>query len=136
MLTVETLSQLRGLLSERGILALNFVSFFQSGRNPALASVAKTVGQVFPDWLAFVSEPGEEFNDFIFVAANRPLDLAPKTLSNEQVAWLQERKIAVDPSQGMILTDNLNPLEHLQTAKAEKYRQILVDWFGAELLVR
>ena len=136
LLTVETLSQLRGLLSERGILALNFVSFFQSGRNPALASVAKTVGQVFPDWLAFVSEPGEEFNDFIFVAANRPLDLAPKTLSNEQVAWLQERKIAVDPSQGMILTDNLNPLEHLQTAKAEKYRQILVDWFGAELLVR
>ncbi|MFZ4701634.1 MAG: fused MFS/spermidine synthase, partial [Candidatus Methylumidiphilus sp.] len=136
LLTVETLTQLRGLLSSHGILALNFVSFSQNGRNAALASVARTVGEVFPQVSAFVSEPGEDFNDFIFVAANRPLDLAPQTLTAEQVAWLQSRVIAVDPSQGVVLTDNLNPLEHLQTAKAEKYRQTLVGWFGTDLLVR
>ncbi len=30
----------------------------------------------------------------------------------------------------------LNPLEHLQTAKAEYYRYVIVDGFGPELLVR
>ena len=62
--------------------------------------------------------------------------MASNPLSTDQAAWLQDRVITVDKSQGFILTDNLNPLEHLQTAKAEKYRQILVGWFGADLLVR
>ena len=136
LLTVETLTQLQGLLSDHGILALNFVSFFQEGRNTALVSVAKTIGQVFSHKLAFVSEPGDDFNDFIFVAANKPLDLKSKSLSIDQVAWLQDRLIDVDPKQGLILTDNFNPLEYLQIAKAEKYRQVLVGWFGAEILVR
>jgi len=136
LLTVETLTQLRGLLSDRGILALNFVSFLQGGHNAALASVARTIGEVFPHLSVFISEPGEVFNDFIFVAASHPIDMASNPLSTDQAAWLQDRVITVDKSQGFILTDNLNPLEHLQTAKAEKYRQILVGWFGADLLVR
>jgi spermidine synthase len=40
LLTVETLSQLRGLLSDQGILALNFVAFLQDGRNAALARIS------------------------------------------------------------------------------------------------
>jgi hypothetical protein len=42
----------------------------------------------------------------------------------------------LDEAQGVILTDDFNPLERLQTRKAEHYRRILVDWFGTDLLVR
>jgi spermidine synthase len=135
LLTVETLAQLRGLLSEHGILALNFVSFAHP-HNPALASVAKTVGQVFPHFKVFISEPGDDFNDFIFLAGSHPVDAAAPTLTEEQAGWLQKRAFTVDTSEGVLLTDNLNPLEHLQTAKAEYYRRVVVDWFGLELLVR
>lgn len=136
LLTVETLAQLRGLLSEHGLLALNFVAFSQSGQNTALASVARTIAQVFPHQSVFVSEPGKDFNDFIFLAASRPINLESQALDVEQTAWLQSRLYPVDPAQGTVLTDNLNPLEHLQTRKAEHYRHVLVDWFGADLLVR
>ncbi len=136
LLTVETLKQLRGLLSEQGILALNFVAFAQGGKNPALASVARTLAQVYPQQTVFISEPDDDFNDYIFLAANRALDLHAKTLLPEQVDWLQKRLISVDQSRGVILTDNLNPLEHLQTAKAEHYRRFVVDWLGPDLLVR
>ncbi|PZN83486.1 MAG: SAM-dependent methyltransferase [Candidatus Methylumidiphilus alinenensis] len=136
LLTVETLTQLRGLLSDQGILALNFVSFYQGGHNAALASVARTVSEVFPHLSVFISETGEDFNDFIFLAGKRAIDLDSKSLSTDQASWLQKRLVNVDKSQGSILTDNLNPLEHMQIAKAEKYRQILVGWFGADLLVR
>ncbi len=136
LLTTETLAQLRGLLSEQGILALNFVAFSHGQHNTALASVARTIAQVFPQQSVFVSDPGRDFNDFIFLASNQAIDLNSKSLLADQVAWLKERLFPVDASQGVILTDNLNPLEHLQTAKAEHYRHVIVDWFGPELLVR
>jgi spermidine synthase len=136
LLTVETLSQLRGLLSEQGVLALNFVAFFQDGRNLALASVARTIAQVFPHHSVFISEPGKDFNDFIFLASGNPIDLGSPTLDAGQAAWLKNRSIALDEGQGVILTDDFNPLERLQARKAEHYRRILVDWFGRDLLVR
>jgi len=133
-LTVETLSQLRGLLSEQGILALNFVAFFEDGRNAALASVARTIAQVFPHYSVFVSEPGKDFNDFIFLASGNPIDLGSHTAG--QTTWLKNRSISLDEAQGVILTDNFNPLEQMQTRKAEHYRSMLVNWFGTDLLVR
>ena len=136
LLTVETLTQLRGLLSEQGILALNFVAFFEDGRNAALASVARTIAQVFPHHSVFVSEPGKDFNDFIFLASSIPIDLGSPTLDAGQAAWLKNRSISLDEAQGVILTDDFNPLERLQTRKAEHYRRILVNWFGTDLLVR
>jgi spermidine synthase len=136
LLTVEALQQLRGLLSEHGVLAVNFVSFLSGGRNPALASVAKTVSEVFPHYSVFASEPGDDFNDFIFLASRQSIDLSSPALSQEQTAWLQARALTVEPTNGSVLTDNLNPLEHLQTAKAEHYRHVVIDWFGPELLLR
>jgi spermidine synthase len=135
LLTVEALTQLRSLLSKNGILALNFVAFSQ-GNNAGLASVAKTLGEVFAEQTVFISEPGKDFNDFIFLASNQAIDLNANTLSADQVSWLQTRKFNVDKTQGLVLTDNFNPLEHLQVHKAEYYRRFLVDWLGADLLVR
>ncbi|MEI7994837.1 MAG: fused MFS/spermidine synthase [Methylococcaceae bacterium] len=135
LLTVETLSQLRGLLSDRGILALNFVGF-ASDKSASLSSVSRTIEQVFPHQSVFIAEPGEDYNDFIFLASSRPIDLATKSLLPDQVAWLQNRVYTVNKTQGYLLKDNLNPLEHLQIEKSEHYRHVLVDWFGADLLVR
>jgi spermidine synthase len=136
LLTVETLQQIKGLLSPEGIMALNFVAFGKGQGQQALASVSKTVAQVFSNQTLFISEPGEDFNDFIFLAGSQPIDLASKSLSYEQADWLNKRKYPLDASNGIILTDNLNPLEHLQARKSEHYRHVLVDWLGPELLVR
>jgi spermidine synthase len=137
LLTVETLVQLRGLLSDQGMLALNFVAFAKGEHANALAAVSKTLAAVFPQQSVFISEPGRDFNDFIFLATkHQAINLDAKTLLDSQSAWLKERLFPVDNRDGVLLTDNLNPLEHLQTAKAEHYRHVIVDWFGPELLVR
>jgi spermidine synthase len=136
LLTVEALSQLRGLLSDRGLLALNFVAFADDGHNAALASVARTLGQVFPHYSVFASNPGADFDDFIFLAGSRPIDLDSPALDAGQAAWLKKRLFPVDETRGVVLTDNFNPLERLQTRKAEHYRRVLVEWFGTDLLVR
>ena len=89
LLTVETLQQLRSLMTDEGILALNFVSFLQDGKNKALASVARTISKVFPHYSVFISEPGEDFNDFIFLASKDPINLDAKMLSVKQQQWME-----------------------------------------------
>lgn len=136
LLTLETLQQLKALLAPDGLLALNFVAFSQGDGERALASVAKTLAQVLPQQSLFISEPGEEFNDFIFLAGNQTLNLQSPKLTAQQRDWLTIRKFIINAENGLVLTDNYNPLEHLQTSKSEHYRDVLVEWFGQDLLVR
>ncbi|MCB1948186.1 fused MFS/spermidine synthase [Nitrosomonas sp.] len=136
LLTVESMLQLQSLLSENGIVALNFVAFFEDGRNAALASVAKTLARVFPYQIALISEPGREFNDFIFIASNQRIDVDTVGLNSQQRNWFKQRLVTLDQTQGFILTDNLNPLESLQTRKSEQYRLMMVDFFGLTQFIR
>lgn len=136
LMTLEALSQMHALLSKQGILALNFVSFLDDGKNIALASVAKTLAQVFPYQLTFISEPDSDFNDFIFIASSQAISIESNALKPEQNAWLKKRLLHLDPQAGVILTDNFNPLEHLQTKKSEHYRRMLVDSIGTEIFIR
>ncbi len=136
LLTLETMQQLHALLSEQGVLALNFVSFYEDGNNAALASVAKTLAQVFPHQQVFISDPDHDFNDFIFLATNHAISLAPEAIGHAQSDWLNERRININQSRGVLLTDNLNPLEKLQTRKSEHYRRMIVEMVGLDHLIR
>ncbi|CCE23555.1 fused MFS/spermidine synthase [Methylotuvimicrobium alcaliphilum] len=135
LLTLETLMQLKGLLDEQGILALNFVSFTQ-GNNEALSSVAKTLDQVFSRQIVFFSQPRENFNDFIFLASDAAIESDSPQLKPSERLWLKQRRYQVPQDQGIVLTDNFNPLEQMQVYKAEHYRNVVVGWFGADLLLR
>ena len=79
---------------------------------------------------------GEDFNDFIFLASQEQVDVEASSLSAEQKEWLNQRKFSVESEQGIVLTDDFNPLEHMQVGKSEHYRDVLVSWFGNELLIR
>jgi spermidine synthase len=136
LLTKEALSQIQTILSEKGLLALNFVSFLGDGTNIALASVAKTLAEVFPHQLVFISEPDVDFNDFIFIASNQSVNIDDGALNPDQSAWLKKRLLNLDRQAGIVLTDNFNPLEHFQTKKSEYYRRMLVDSFGTEFFIR
>lgn len=136
LLTVETLTRLRQLMSPQGIMALNFVGFADGPNSTALASVAKTIAQVFPQQKTFISEPGKQFNDFIFLAGQHLTDTDFNQLNTQQLAWLKSREVTVNTDKGVVLNDNLNPLEHLQIAKAERYRRFIVEWLGPHLLLR
>lgn len=136
LLTVETLQQLSGLLSKQGMLALNFVSFSDNGKNPALNSVAKTLAQVFPHQQVFVSNLDDDFNDFIFLATHEAINLEAAGLAGRNYNWLKQRLLTLDQTQGVVLTDNLSQLEQLQIRKSEHYRRMIVDSLGMNHFVR
>jgi hypothetical protein len=65
-----------------------------------------------------------------------PIDFNTRALRPGQIAWLKQRLLVVDQTRGVLLTNNFNPLEHLQIRKAKHYRYTLAGWLGADLLVR
>ena len=136
LLTLETLQQLKGLLTENGVLAVNFIGFGSGPNASALASVARTLDAVFPQQAVFISEVGQAFADFIFLASQQPLTLTASSLTPTENQWLQQHRFTIDAQHAQLLTDNLNPLEQLQIAKSEHYRQVMLAWFGPQLLIR
>lgn len=135
LLTVEALAELSRLLTDQGILALNFVGLSTPGRNRALASVSKTFRHVFHVYEIYASEPGNEFNDFILIGGGRLLHDGGNARTDDQ-EWLSQRRYHLDDRTGYLLTDDYNPIESLQLTKSETYRRLVRDWLGFDLMMR
>ncbi len=133
MLTVEMLAELRNLLTEQGVLALNYVGFTKGEGANAVTSVYKTLASVLPNIRVFITEKGE-FTDFIFLASRQSLMLDPDT-QDKATKWLQDHEYAMNDAGGIIITDDFNPMESMQVRKAESYRKIFMDRIAPELLL-
>lgn len=133
LLTREMLSDLRGLLTEKGMLALNYVGFTRGEGTAAVASVHKTLKRVLPHVRVFVTEK-TEMTDFIFLAANQPMELDPNS-RDPRVQWLIDHEYVLDDSEGIVISDDYNPMESMQIRKAEIYRELFIKRVAPELLV-
>ena len=63
------------------------------------------------------------------------LQLSAARSDQKLAKWLRMREVLVKSEDGFIITDNYNPLESLQLAKAEHYRNILVERMGKNILL-
>jgi spermidine synthase len=135
MLTVEMLGQLRGLLKEKGILALNYVGFAEGEGSEAVASVHNTLQTLFPHIRVFVTEKSD-FTDFIFLAASRPIEI-DAAIPDGRLRWMLERESKTLPDGGgRVISDDFNPLESMQVRKAEAYRNLFMERLAFDLLLR
>lgn len=134
LLSVEMFQKLKERLNPGGILALNFVGLTTEGDQAPVEAVAKTLDQVFPYRRTFGSDPSATFNDYVFFVSDEPLVLDTALSYRNQVRWLESREVDVRGDSDIIITDNFNPLETLHIAKAEHYREMLIERVGAELL--
>ena len=130
LLSIEMIETLKSRLNPGGILVLNFVGFMLGENSRAVVAVSNTLDALFPYKRTFVSAPNEDFNDFIFYASDSPLELKPTPANRRVEAWLKDREINVPKQDTFIITDDFNPLESMQIAKAERYRELLVERVG------
>lgn len=135
LLSREMLSELRALLNEHGILALNYVGFTQGEGAEAVASVHRTLSELFPHLRVFVTDKNE-FTDFIFLASQVPLPIESHA-SDHRIRWLldHEHQFWADRD-SFTITDDYNPMESLQVRKSETYRKHFLERIAFELLLR
>ena len=132
MLTIEMLQQLRGLLNEQGVLALNYVGFTQGEGTKAVASVYKTLKAVMPHIRVFITDKAE-FTDFIFLASNQEVIIDGNN-PDQRLQWLVNHEYSLNENDGIIISDNYNPMESLQIRKSEYYRKVFMERVSPELL--
>ncbi len=136
MLSLEMIRELKSHLAPGGILALNFVGFTVEKDRKPVQSVAHTLDQVFANRRTFVSSPSAKFNDFIFVVSDGELQIDGTGSDEQLVSWLKQHEVLITGSDAPVITDDFNPLETLQMAKAEYYRDLLIKRVGRDILFR
>lgn len=136
LLSDEMITELKTKLKPGGVLAVNFVGFTDADKMKPVQSIAKTLDKSFAYRRNFLSIPGEAFNDYIFLVSDAPLAVDQRQGAERVMAWLAEREKPVDSAPGELITDDYNPLEFLQIAKAEYYRNVLIDRVGRSILFR
>ncbi|MBL8037648.1 fused MFS/spermidine synthase [Nitrospira sp. CMX1] len=134
LLTQEMMRELRGLLNEHGILALNYVGFRTGEGSEAVAAVYRTIKTVFPHLKAFVTDQAD-FTDFIFLASEHPLAIGP-SFDDLRVQWLVNHEHQFMAAEGFVITDDYNPMESRQVRKAETYRKHFIERVAFDLLLR
>ncbi len=136
LLSVEMLQSLKALLKTKGVLALNIIGFLEGENKGAVESVARTLDAVFTYRRAFISTPGKNFNYIVFFVSDSPIELVKKNNYLAVEKKLAKKEINVNTENAKVVTDDYNPLEGLQVAKAEYYRDILMKRLGKEILLR
>lgn len=132
----EMMRQLQSRLKPGGILVINFLGFTEKEKQNPVESVARTLDSTFNYRRTFVSSPNKTFTDFVFFVSDQPLAIEQGAQQQNVKQWLEQHEIAVSGSKGFIITDDFNPLESLQLAKAEYYRDILIERVGKDVLFR
>lgn len=143
LLSVEMLEDLRSLLNDGGILALNFYGYAEGEQALPAAAVAKTIEAVFPFHRVFVSSLQTELTDHVFFASTEPVefkadevDIAPSPLGKLMLDNLLRYEHKISSDQGFVITDDFNPLDSMQVKKAEIYRHQVLSDISADLLAR
>jgi len=134
LLSLEMFQELKAMLRPGGVLAVNFVGLTIEGEEAPVEAVANTLDKVFPHRRTFVSDPDATFNDYVFFVSDEPLVLDRALSSRMSAEWLEAREVSVAGDSDLVITDDFNPLETLHIAKAEYYRDLLIDRVGRDIL--
>jgi spermidine synthase len=134
LLSQEMLASLRSLLTDRGILALNYVGFTTGAGSDAVRAIHHTLLSLFPQVRVFVTSK-DEFTDFVFLASAEPIRL-DATGEDRRIRWLTDHEHMMDSGESFTITDDYNPMESRQVRKSETYRKHFLERIAFELLVR
>lgn len=129
LMTRETFQDVQRRLRPEGVLVMNTFCRFESGKDFLVASLDRTLKQVFPSVRIHASGSGNVF----FVASNQA-DLAPRRAPDltevpAELLPAVERMLSstetADAEHGRVLTDDYNPVEVRDAANREELRRRL-----------
>ena len=117
LVTREAFAEARARLAEGGILCVHLIG---RPRHAVTAALSATLGAVFPHLLAAHAGVENELQDLYLLASDRPLRVPPHR-ELQAFGWLGN-EIFEPPPGGIVLTDDLNPIENLNEPLARALR--------------
>ncbi|MBN1596644.1 fused MFS/spermidine synthase [candidate division FCPU426 bacterium] len=134
MLTREFFQEAKRLLNDQGIATLNFVGYVQGPHSGGAAAVNATLHSAFGWCHTYFREPKYQFSNIVFVAGDSPVCPEPQN----DATWDELRGLAVDLSglqPARPCTDDYNPVDFLNRVVYRRWRQLVIDSLGPEILL-
>jgi len=139
LMTKEMFGEIKGALKEDGILAVNSFGFMSGKGTVIPQSIHRTLGAVYPNVRAFrVSK--ENFGNIIFFASAGELALR-RSIEKTDIAGLEnlfaemlEKEVRYSMQEGIVITDDYNPLEAWGVMTSEAMRRDILSFLPAEVL--
>jgi spermidine synthase len=135
--SAEAFRAAKAVLTEDGILALNFIG---APTGPAFHAIYRTLGAVFPHVLALRGEEGDDVQTITLFAGRREIEFNHGWMRHlrgfagvDPVSDALSRLRIVPPAgAGLVLTDNYNPLSFLRASEALRWRTRTAAFIGPE----
>ncbi len=140
LFTVEAYRLVKRVLSPGGVGLVNLISIPFGPHGRLTRSVGRTIRTVFP-WVEAYALQDEEVANVLFVFADRPRAIhhLPSVRAYPQVAeevqGMLARKVDLTLGDGIVLTDEYNPIESMNVRAREKMRRHLQELIPAWLLL-
>ncbi|MFZ4393999.1 MAG: fused MFS/spermidine synthase [Kiritimatiellia bacterium] len=134
LMTREAFLAMRRILRPNGILVINAFGNFATGRDFQVASLQKTLEQVFPQVRLHADSPdaARAINVFLVASAGelairqQPVFDHIPAICRGQVESAFARIVTADTAHGIVLTDDYNPVDYYDAANREQMRRDLV----------
>lgn len=134
MLTREFFREVNRILAPGGVTVLNFVGYVQGPHRMASASVYATLKAANAWCEVYFREPHHQFANILFVGGRNAAAAEPVA----DPAWedLKTRRVEIHGAdQAVVCTDDYNPVEFLNRVTYRRWRQMVIDYVGADVLL-
>jgi len=140
LFTREMFEKVREILADGGAFGINTTGFVKGDASRVTRSVLRTLEAVFPFVEVFHLEAEEDVGNFVFFAASEPLEFQPE--SDRIPSGDREKLIEVLSGNrakdgldgGVVLTDDYNPISFWAIPVYERWREIVLRFFGRKIL--
>ncbi|MCE5230805.1 fused MFS/spermidine synthase [bacterium] len=134
----EAFEEIKRILAPGGVVALNTIAFTQGPDSLMSASLFRTAAGVFEESRGYFGELGEDPNDLrnvLMFFSNAPFSGVAVDAAAE--AWrpeLEKRRFHFAAGSGIVVTDDLNPVDRWCARVNEYWREGIMADIGGEVL--
>ncbi len=136
----EAFDEIRKILAPGGVVALNTIAFRSGPDSLMSASLYRTASESFAQRCSFVGSPDDRptnLSNILMFFGGEPFAAQPAPGSPADWAgWLDERRFEYPPGAGVIVTDDLNPVDRWCAHVNEIWRQGIFRDMTGEVLSR
>jgi spermidine synthase len=134
LLTREFFQEAQTRLNPGGILLMNFVSYVQGPNRWGAAAVFATLSDSARWCHVFFRDPKERFSNVLYAAGDAPIP--PEPADDPNWTTLRDRELTITGwEQAPVCTDDYNPIDFLNRVVYRRWRQLVIDTYGPEILL-
>ncbi|HEX9665569.1 MAG TPA: fused MFS/spermidine synthase [Thermodesulfobacteriota bacterium] len=134
LFTKEAFEETSKILRPGGIIGINLIGYYQGEKSKFAHSIYRTLMTAYRYSEIYIptNPVPSRLTNIIFFASNKPFSDNPE--KKKMLENLYGIRVNFNPPDGIIITDNFNPLDLWSIEISEAFRKGMFSWLGEKML--